>query len=599
MRPASNPKLLLFLVAVLCLLGIAGSWWTYRTGLNTDEPAPRQNSTPADVKDEKLLPLTERKRVWDIEHLAFLFEAEVFPVWKKAIAHSDRETLERAFHSDFVGRVSQTIPRPYYTSDSVRITRTDFSEASGKTVTAREMIDALFALRKHLDSDPKKCKVGMGLVRFGPVDLKKPNGAWQTVWKLRLAGTRGGHRVEIVARISAKLEPVDERIGQRTHWLRSATIEKIITAESPRALLQDVTAQTGIVTRDLHDNWSQENSGKFRTKTGGVYVCDYNNDGNLDVLVEDLNIGARLYRGLGNGRFQDVTSEAGLPQLEPGTSPLWTVCCWADFDGDGDEDLILQDKLFENRGDGTFLDITRKTNLLLTPAASYAVGDFDLDGRIDLYVCHSGKYLVGQKLTEQTPWIDGGLGIDNILWRNTGNWQFEDVTQKTNAGAGGTACFAAVWLDANNDRWPDLLAINEFGKNTLLINHKGRFSEKTIDPVFGGFSMGVTAGDFNNDGHADLYVANMYSKAGNRIISNVDRSVYPAELYRKVEEATTGNKLYLSRGDGTFEVAPPDKIVPDIGWAYGPGFVDLNGDGWLDIYSTAGFRSVERGKPDG
>jgi hypothetical protein len=132
-----------------------------------------------------------------------------------------------------------------------------------------------------------------------------------------------------------------------------------------------------------------------------------------------------------------------------------------------------------------------------------------------------------------------------------------------------------------------------------LINRSGKFVEKVIDPVFGGFSMGVTAGDFNNDGHTDIYVANMYSKAGNRIVSNVDRSIYPAALFRKVREATTGNKLYLSKGDGTFTVLSSEKIVADVGWAYGPGFVDLNGDGWLDIYSTAGFRSIERGKPDG
>jgi len=65
-----------------------------------------------------------------------------------------------------------------------------------------------------------------------------------------------------------------------------------------------------------------------------VYVCDYNRDGILDVLVDDVATGAILYRGLGDGRFVDATDEAKLPRLRAGDSPLWTLCCWADFDGE-------------------------------------------------------------------------------------------------------------------------------------------------------------------------------------------------------------------------------------------------------------------------
>ena len=70
-------------------------------------------------------------------------------------------------------------------------------------------------------------------------------------------------------------------------------------------------------------------------------------------------------------------------------------------------------------------------------------------------------------------------------------------------------------------------------------------------------------------------------------------------MYRKIRGATTGNKLYVSRGNLEFDALSALDSVADIGWAYGPNFVDLNGDGWLDVYATAGFRSVKRGKPDG
>ena len=103
----------------------------------------------------------------------------------------------------------------------------------------------------------------------------------------------------------------------------------------------------------------------------------------------------------------------------------------------------------------------------------------------------------------------------------------------------------------------------------------------------------------DNDGHDDIYVSNMYSKAGNRILANVDTASYPVELYQKIVEATIGNKLYCGIGDGRFRTVPDELVVPDIGWAYGAELVDLNLDGWLDMYVTAGFKSDTRGKPDG
>jgi len=141
------------------------------------------------------------------------------------------------------------------------------------------------------------------------------------------------------------------------------------------------------------------------------------------------------------------------------------------------------------------------------------------------------------------------------------------VTEQTAASGHGISCFAAVWFDANGDRRPDVLAINEFGRNALLVNRgDNTFAESDVDPVFGGLSMGVTTGDFDNDGHTDVYIANMYSKAGNRILANVDTTGYPPELFRKIVEATVGSKLYRSRGDGTFELMPPDVIPYDVGW---------------------------------
>lgn len=572
--------------------------WNF--GASDPQTAPRETGAEDEIKDDKMLALSTRKRLWDIEHRAFLVEVGAFADWKQAFAAADRKQLETYFAPKFTGRVPDRPPQVEYRDAPLSMQRLVRPEESGRAVDARGFVDFLLDYAKQVHAGPGRLSVSIGLVQLRPRNRNSLEGGWNSEWKIRLAGRHQGALGEAVLRLTLELAKVDGDTGLPKASILNATIDRVEVTRSDKPLMRDITAQSGIAVDGLHDNWLPDRFGKqFRTKTGGVYACDYDRDGLLDVLVEDLQTGATLYRGLGRGRFEDVTEQAGLPRLAEGEAPPWTLCVWADFDGDGDEDLILQDKLFENRGDGTFRDVTKLSNLLLTPAASYAIADFDRDGRVDLYVCHSNSYLVGQKTVEQTPWIDGGLGIDNVLWRNKGNWQFEDVTSRTNAGAGGTACFAAVWFDANNDRWPDLLAINEFGRNTLLINDAGKFSPGSIDRVFGGLSMGVTAGDLDNDGATDLYVANMYSKAGFRIVSNVERSAYPEGMYRKIRAATTGNKLYLSSGDGRFRALSPLESVADVGWAYGPNFVDLNGDGWLDIYATAGFRSITRGKPDG
>lgn len=567
-----------------------GVWlWNNRAVVETI-PA---SSASKSAEDNKLLSLSDRQRLWRIEHIAFLLEADVFPKWKQAFQENSAQVIASHFADSFVADVPTSEPSVLFDDGLAILSTVVIDSEASKQCELDEFLDSLLSYRRQLGAG--ECTVSIGLVKFGPQDQSDLDGDWNSHWKIRLASQSELELAEVILQVEFDLAPMDANVGESEKWIRSATLHRVELRRSSQPLMTDITATTGMDISGLHDNWTADGANTFRTKTGGVYVCDYNQDGHHDVLIDDLRAGIRLYQGHGDGQFVDATRAAGVPDLQT----EWTLSIWADFDNDGDPDLICQDRLLENIGDGQFSDVTENSNLLLTPAASYAVADFDNDGLVDLYVCHSNSYLVGQEIKSQTSWIDGSLGIDNILWRNKGDWQFEDVTEATNSGGGGTACFAAVWFDANNDRWPDLMAINEFGRNTLLINHEGQFTERTVDPIFGGFSMGVTAGDFNNDGATDLYVANMYSKAGFRIVSNVSPDQYPQDLYRKVREATTGNKLYLSNGDQSFAVVDAADCVADVGWAYGPNFVDLNGDGWLDVYATAGFRSIERGKPDG
>lgn len=579
----------------LCLLsGVLGCGDEPDEPVDVDVTIP-SGSLPDIPVDQDLLAESERQFVWDVEHAGFLVEQTVFPLLKRAL-RGDRPahvSLEAIYAPDFKAETRQPL-----VSVSNELVRAGVTRHKGLPETDAFGFSAwLDSQRARFDPDVDDCRVQLGLVRLAPISRDKPDGRWSSVWKLRMAGQHEGGPKELNIRMKVELLRPDESLANSNGWLHGIEVTTTELIEADRYLMEDATAASGIDIGELHDNW-QSASG-FIPNTGGIYLSDYNADGNLDLLIDDLKAGVRLYRGHGDATFTDATVESGLDVFED--PPLWTLSTWADFDGDGDDDLIAQDRLFRNDGDGTFTDITPETNLRLTPAAGYAVADFDLDGRVDLYVCHSGTWHAGGSSDGQrVPWIDGGLGVDNVLWKNLGDWQFEDVTDELNVGGSGSSSFSAVWLHANNDRRPDLFAINEFGRNSLLLSTGGdAWRETDVDPVFGGFSMGVAAGDFNNDGHRDLYVANMYSKAGNRILANVDQSCYPEELYNKIVEATTGNKLYLATGNGTFEALDADSDVPDIGWAYGATFTDLDGDGWEDIYATAGFKSETRGKPDG
>ena len=324
-----------------------------------------------------------------------------------------------------------------------------------------------------------------------------------------------------------------------------------------------------------------------------MYLCDFNRDGIVDMLVVDVN-GVWLYKGLGDGKFQDVTEEMALPRsLGPSASLLGA---FIDIDGDGWDDLILGDRIYRNIEGKRFDDYTGRCNLRLPPGIGVTVADFDGDGRLDIYTVLGGQVNGGS-------WLDGESGVPagNHLYRNKGNWQFEDVTVRANAGGGHRSTFSAVWLDANNDGWPDVYVPNEFGPGVLLVNQRdGTFKEHYIKDGQDDYgTMGLTAGDVNNNGHIDLYLGNMYSKAGTRVIGNLKPGTYSEEVTARLQSLVAGSQLHLNRGDLKFEQKGKDWQLRDCGWAYGMALVDLDNDGWLDLYATTGYISRDRSKPDG
>jgi hypothetical protein len=111
--------------------------------------------------------------------------------------------------------------------------------------------------------------------------------------------------------------------------------------------------------------------------------------------------------------------------------------------------------------------------------------------------------------------------------------------------------------------------------------------------------MGLAVGDVDNDGRIDIYCANMYSKAGTRVIGNLKPDAYPPPVMEKFRRFVAGSQLHLNKGDLAFDHVGAQKQLAAVGWAYGPVLADLDGDGFLDVYATAGYMSRDRDKPDG
>jgi hypothetical protein len=192
-----------------------------------------------------------------------------------------------------------------------------------------------------------------------------------------------------------------------------------------------------------------------------VHLADINDDGFTDVLVTDVK-GPQLYLAGADGRFKDVTRGSGLSP-----SRQTTIAAFGDFDNDGLPDLVLDNQVLKNLGNGRFRNYTARSSLQLTDATTFSVVDYDRDGNLDLYV--SRQFTTGMI---GDSWIAGPGGPGNQLWRNLGDWQFENVTEKANAEAGKLSCFTTCWLDVNNDGWPDAYSINEFGGGRLLVGRR-------------------------------------------------------------------------------------------------------------------------------
>ncbi|HEV2424454.1 MAG TPA: FG-GAP-like repeat-containing protein [Terriglobia bacterium] len=337
----------------------------------------------------------------------------------------------------------------------------------------------------------------------------------------------------------------------------------------------------------------------------GVSVGDVDGDGRDEIyLCQPQGLPNRLYRQRAPGVFEDFAAAAGLDLLDSTSMALF-----ADVLNRGRQDVILITEssplLFLNEGGGKF-KLKRDafpaggSRAALTGAA---LADYDRDGYLDLYVCAYG-YFQGQGTAPiPAPYYDARNGPPNSLYRNRGDGTFVDVTESTGLNHGNDRfSFSCVWTDIDDDGWPDLVVVNDFGRDNLYRNlGNGKFEEIEDGVPAHGAGMSASVTDFDGDGRAELYVANMSSGAGTRITSDPEfRARFSQQNSDALRQFSRGNALYRLRAQPRrgYERVPDAAGAAWGRWAWCSDHFDLANTGHPDLYVVNGFLSAAAPQPD-
>ena len=358
----------------------------------------------------------------------------------------------------------------------------------------------------------------------------------------------------------------------------------------------DVAAQAGITVRNV--NGDPQNKKYIIESTGsGVAILDYDRDGWMDIfLVNGMELDPKqrkgeaptshLFHNNHDGTFTDVTVKAGLASTGWGQA-----ACVGDYDNDGFDDIYVtgygKNRLFHNQGDGTFREVGEQAGVAGSGkewGTGCAFVDYDRDGKLDLMVSNYVHFDLAATpapgseagcMWKGAPVMCGPRGLPhapNILYHNEGNGRFRDVSaasgiEKTQ----GHYCFSVTTLDYNEDGWPDIYVACDSTPSILYRNnHDGTFTDVAAET---GVSynedgreqagMGSTAGDYDGDGHIDLFKTNFSD-----------------------DTAT----LYHANGDSTFTdvtgAAGLGIHQESLGW--GTMFADVDNDGWPDLLVANG-----------
>jgi tetratricopeptide (TPR) repeat protein len=331
----------------------------------------------------------------------------------------------------------------------------------------------------------------------------------------------------------------------------------------------------------------------------GCAFGDYDGDGDWDLFVVDtvgpLTLkpgdaraakgGCRLYRNDG-GAFTDVTAEAGLSDLK-GT---YMGAAWGDFDNDGFPDLVVTSyggiRLFHNRGDGTFEDVTKSSGVgaFMGFYTGVVWGDADGDGLLDLYICGYVDYRFDPKDAGKASKFGHATSpftinpssyapIANLYFHNEGKGRFREMALEAGIANAEGRSLSATFADLNDDGKPDIYVANDVSEGALFVNEgNGLFADRGHEAHVADYrgAMGIAVGDANGDGAPDLFVTHWIAEAN--------------ALY--LNKLGGGKSRTLDFEDAAERTGLGQVSTDDVAW--GTAFLDVDGDGLPDLVVANG-----------
>ena len=459
---------------------------------------------------------------------------------------------------------------------------------------------------------------------------KTKSGQWKAirteqkvVWSVSGDGGNGGDSDQLVDDWKViEWEQSEFRISQRDRLMFRDVMKSAIPTEEQPALLESIHDQ--FIVRSFRGEKLElpypELEPYFSTDATmchpSISVVDINQDGWDDLYVMTRWEKNRLFVNQRDGTFKNEAEHYGV------NVDRTSCAIFADFDNDGDKDVFLgrcfAPSLLLINEDGKFTDRTNEYISSPLPGfiTSASAADYDNDGLLDLYLCsytsigtHIGNVEIAAKFmpldqakkliswfTQASPadiWLDRP-GPPNRLLKNLGGGKFKKSTVIQEVWAN---TFQSTWSDYDQDGDVDLYLSNDFAPDYLFRND-GELGFADVTTRMGGeamrgYGMGVTWGDYDRDGWQDLYVSNMYSKAGKRIIGQMQ-----ADLDNRYLLSANGNRLFRNQKGQKLDLVsgqgPEDIHVTKAGWSWGGQFCDFDNDGWLDLYVASGFYTAPK-----
>ncbi|MCP5058536.1 MAG: VCBS repeat-containing protein [bacterium] len=355
----------------------------------------------------------------------------------------------------------------------------------------------------------------------------------------------------------------------------------------------------------------------------GIAVIDIDGDGDDDIYVMVRWGPNQLLVNDGNGHFEERAAEVGLDIEDHSAAAVF-----ADFDNDGDPDVFvgrtLAPSVYLENVEGRFVE--RADGMSGGPmpnlVASLSAVDYNGDGLLDIYAStYAANIIVKQYKTRRIRASRGAgaapdllleeflperdakrllelsasagsheylllPGPPNLLLTNQGGGRFSHDPQNAPLRLFSNT-YQATWSDFDRDGDPDVYLAHDFSPNQFFRNElAGKFTDITEETGTAdiGFGMGVGWGDYDNDGRQDLYVTNMYSKAGNRITE------FFGEADPRFRKMAHGNSLFRNTGERFELVSGKGGLEVEIaGWSWGGQFADFDNDGFLDLYALSGY----------